>query len=406
MKRKFSWEFWLALRYLLSPKRERFTGLITLIALIGLILSVAALTIVNAVITGFKEVVAEKILSLNPHLSITFYDPEMGHKVVKMVENTLPLKEVRSVQLVSVQQGLLLKGGQPVGIILKGVDLKKYGQEKGFKRFDFREDLGEEGALPVVVGVRLKEKLGLTLGERLSFLSIEGIYTPFGFFPKIIPLRVIGFFESGLYDYDFNLVFAPFEAFRQKLQTRNLSLELKLRDPFFSKEYKEKLLKNIGPHVFILDWQEWNKNLFSALKMEKLGLFVILTLMVTVSLFTILSAMVMLVSEKRGDIALLRALGATSFQVLKVFFLAGFFLSLSGVFLGLFLGIGIALLLSHYPVIKLPGEVYPVEYMPISLQPLDLFIIGMVALFISIFACLYPAKKASTLSPAEILRRE
>ncbi|MCS7150556.1 MAG: ABC transporter permease [Caldimicrobium sp.] len=406
MRLSFSWEYWLAFRYIFSPKRERFTGVITTIAFIGLTLSVASLTIVNAVITGFKEVVTEKILSLNPHLSITLYTPERGKEVIKAVGKDIPAKELRSVQLVSSQQGLILKGGQPVGIILKAVDLESYKMERGFKRFEFNTQLFDNQTLPVVVGNRLRDKLGLIEGERVSLLSVEGFYTPFGFFPKVIPLKIVGYFESGIYDYDLNLVFTPFDIYFERFQGKNLALELKLRDPFKSEHYKGILSKSLGPSFPIFDWQEWNRHLFSALKMEKLGLFIVLTLMVTVSLFTVLSAMVMLVSEKKGDIAILRALGATSKNILKVFFLAGFTLSLLGVFAGLILGIAVSLILSKYPVIKLPGEVYPVEYMPVSVQITDLVIIAMVTMGISLLASLYPAKKASILHPAEILRQE
>lgn len=399
-----SWEIWLALRYIFSPKRERFTGIITWIALLGVIISVASLTIVNAVITGFKEVLAEKILSLNPHLSINFYNPEEGSKILKILQKELG-GELRKVQLTTSEQGLILKSGQPVGIILKAVDLERYKNERGFKYF-YSETLVEEGVLPVVVGARLRDKLGLQLGERLNYFSVQGFYTPFGFFPKMLSLKVVGFFETGIYDYDFNLIFTSFDSFLQRFRPLHFSLEVKLKDPFKSLEYKRELQRSLGYNYFILDWQEWNKNLFSALKMEKLGLFIVLSLMVTVSLFTIISAMIMLVSEKKTDIAILRALGATSKDILKIFFYAGFFLSSLGVFLGLFTGTLLGLLLSKYPVVKLPGEVYPVEYMPIGLKLPDLMIIGAMAIFISLLASLYPAKKASSFSPAEILRRD
>lgn len=138
--------------------------------------------------------------------------------------------------------------------------------------------------------------------------------------------------------------------------------------------------------------------------MEKIGLFVVLTLMITVSLFTIIAAMTMLVTEKKLDIAILRALGVSSKSILKIFFFCGLILSLIGVIAGLILGSSLCILLSHYPVIKLPSEVYPVEYMPVKLKIIDIFIISLVAVFISVLACIFPAKKASEIIPAEILR--
>lgn len=405
MKLKGSWELWLALKYLLSPKREPFTGIITILALIGVTLSVAALTIVNAVITGFKEVVTEKVLSLNPHLSVSFYSPEEGKKILKIIEKIIPKEDLKSLQLVATEQGLLIKGGQPVGVILKAVDLKEYSKEKGFKYFRYVKEL-EEGVLPVIVGAKLRDKLGLAQGDKLSYLSLEGFYTPFGFFPKLSALKVIGFFETGLYDYDLSLIFTSFEDFSAKKTPQTLSFEIKLKDPFKSSEFRKNLVSSLGLSYFVMDWQEWNKNLFSALKMEKFGLFVVLSLMVTVSLFTILSAMIMLVSEKRLDIAILRALGATSKNILRIFFFAGFLLSGIGILLGLLLGISLSMLLSKYPVIRLPGEVYPVEYMPISIKLFDILVIAFVTLIISLLSSLYPAKKAASLIPSEILRRD
>ncbi len=401
-----NWEFWIALKYVFSPKRERFTGIISLISIIGVALSVGALTVVNSVITGFKEAVSEKILSLNPHLSITYRNPKIRENLFKIIKKEIPPKEIISIQETSSLQGLIIFSGNPVGIILKATNLESLKKERGFKKFKIEATYlnNEKGALPIIIGEKLKERLGLSLGEKIRFISVEGFYTPFGFFPKITTFVVAGTFETGVYDYDLNLGFTSFNLFSQKFKPNNYSLEIKLKDPFKSEEFKRGILSHLGFGVHIFDWQEWNRNLFAALKMEKLGLFVVLTLMVTVSLFTIIAAMIMLVSEKKMDIAILRALGVSSKSILKIFFFCGLILSLIGVMAGLILGSSLCILLSHYPVIKLPSEVYPVEYMPVKLKILDIFIINVVAVFISILACLYPAKKASEIIPAEILR--
>jgi len=400
-----NWELWIALKYVFSSKREKFTSIISLIALVGVALSVGALTVVNSVITGFKEAVSEKILSLNPHLSITFSNPDYKKKILEIIKKEIPSEEILSLQEVSTLQGLIMLPEQPVGIILKATNLENLKKEKGFKKFEVNNIYLKDTDLPIVVGEKLKERLGLSLGERIRFISAEGIYTPFGFFPKITTFVVAGSFETGVYDYDLNLVFTSFDAFLRKFNPNNYSLEIKLKDPFKSREFKRKLLFHFGLGVNIFDWQEWNRNLFAALKMEKFGLFVVLTLMIIVSLFTIIAAMIMLVSEKKMDIAIMRALGVSPQSILKIFFFCGLILSLLGVLIGLILGSSLCLILSHYPIIKLPSEVYPVEYMPVKLEIVDLFIISLVAVLISIFACLYPAKKASEIVPAEILRQ-
>lgn len=407
MKKFGNWELFIALKYVFSPKRERFTGIISIIAVIGVALSVCALTVVNAVITGFKEALTEKILSLNPHLSITFYNPQIKPKILEIIKAEIPSKELVSLQESSSVQGLIIKEGQPVGIILKAVNLESFQKEKGFKKFElnfnYKEPLSE-GQLWVMVGEKLRQKLGLKIGEEIKFITVEGILTPFGFFPKFFTFKVVGSFETGVYDYDLNLVFVDYASFIKKFKPLSFSLEIKLKDPFKSQLYKEKLLTHLGFQIYLLDWQEWNRNLFVALQMEKLGLFVVLTLMVTVSLFTILAAMIMLVNEKKVDIAILRALGANFKSILKIFFFCGFILSFIGVVLGLLLGIALCIFLSHYPIIRLPTEVYPVEYMPVKLKLIDLFLVSSVAVIISILACLYPAKKATQIVPAEILR--
>jgi len=403
-----NWRLWLALKYVFSRKRERFTGIIAVIAVLGVALSVGALTVVNAVITGFKEAVAEKILSLNPHITITFWEEGLTPKIKTLVEKEIPKDQLLSLQETSSIQGLIIARSHPIGIVLKASNLDMLAKEKGFKVFyvekDFLISAKEEKVVPVVVGKKLRDRLGLGVGEVLNFMSAQGMFTPFGFMPKILDLKVVGWFETGVYDFDLNLVFAPSETFFSYLTPTNRSLEIKLKDPFKSGIYKDRLLSSLGFGVQILDWQEWNRNLFAALKMEKLGLFVVLSLMIAVSLFTIIAAVIMLVSEKKMDIAILRALGASSKDVMILFFYSGFLFAVIGVLLGLVLGGSLCWVLSKYPVVKLPSDVYPVEYMPVSLKFFDLLVIVLISFLISLLACLYPAKKASEVMPAEVLR--
>jgi lipoprotein-releasing system permease protein len=402
-----NWELFVAFRYVFSRKREKFTGIISTIAIIGVTLSVCALTVVNAVITGFKEAVIEKVLSLNPHISITFLNSESAEQILKIVKAVIPEKEIKSLCKTASVQGLLVAYGEPVGIMLKATKVSFLKKEKGFKFFKVDEKIlknPSQNAVPVVIGKKLKDRLGLVLGEKIKFITAKGILTPFGFLPKVMILEIAGFFETGVYDYDIGMIYAPFKNFIAKFHPDTFTFEIKLKDPFKSHIYEAELLGKLGYNVSLLDWQDWNRNLFTALKMEKLGLFVVLSLMVAVSLFTILAAMIMLVSEKKVDIAILRALGANSRSILKIFFYSGLILAGTGVFIGLLLGTGICVFLSHYPIVKLPGEVYPVEYMPVKLKISDILLISLVATFISLFACIYPAKKAGEIAPADILR--
>ena len=406
MLRGTGWELWLALRYVFSRKKEKFTSIISIIAIIGVTLSVASLIVVNAVMVGFKQAVVEKILSLNPHINIDYYDKVQTQKIVKLVKRVIPHSELKSIERTATFQGMLITDAGSVGVMLKGIDLNSLKREKQvrLKIFDISSN---KTKIPVIIGKKLAEKFGIVPGESLRFLSVQGTFTPFGFLPRIIPLRVKGFFSTGIYDYDTGIVFAPYDLIVKRLSPSYYAIEVKLKDPFKAHFYKERIQSALGfGTATVMDWQEWNRNFFAALKMERLGLFVVLTLMIVVSLFTIIAAMTMLVNDKKKDIAILRAFGTSSGGILRIFFFCGFILSLIGVGIGLVLGCSICEFLAHYPIIKLPSEVYPVEYMPVALRIKDVILISGVAIVISVIACLYPAKKASQTVPVEVLRDE
>ncbi len=403
-----NWQLWLALKYVFSPKRERFTGIISIIAVVGVCLSVCALTVVSAVMTGFKDAVLEKVLGFNPHISIAFAEKDLTSYVIRTVKEVIPEKELKDISPFFQLQGLVIYMANPQAIVLKGIDLLQLKKEKIFEHLALSPEIKKthwDRDLPLVLGEKLADRLGVRLGSRVKLLSVEGIYTIFGFFPKVLTFKVVGIFRTGVYDYDQSLGFTSYKAFLKKAKPSYYGIELRLKDPFKAHFYKERLSKRLKGVASIIDWQEWNRNLFAALKLEKAGLFVVLTLMVVVSLFTILAAMIMLVSEKKVDIAIIKAMGGTSKDVLKVFFYCGFILSLIGVILGMGLGLGICEFLSKVPVVKLPSDVYPVEYLPVKVQLSDLCLIAFTSMFISILACLYPAKKAAKFYPAEILRQ-
>ena len=402
-----SWEFWLAWKYAFSKRKKGFTTLISIIAVVGVALSVASLIVVNGVMQGFQEIVTDKILSLNPHISITFYQPQDFFVIDKLIKKIIPKSEIRSIYESAEVQGLIVGGGVNTGVMLKGMPLKALFSERyiKFEQVDKKALLNSKSeVIPVIMGKKLADRLGILPGDMLRFISAQGIVTPFGFFPKVSVLKVVGFFSTGIYDYDTGLLYAPFQRVKRLLHPEFYTLEIKLKDPFKAHFYKEEIQSRLKGLCGILDWQEWNRNFFAALKLERFGLFVVLTLMIVVSLFTIIAAMVMLVSEKEKDIAILRAFGASRGSVLRMFFYSGLLLSGLGVFIGVLIGTGLCEFLSRYPVVKLPGGVYPVEYMPVSLHPGDVFLIAFIAVIISVFACLYPAKKAAETVPVQVLR--
>jgi len=401
------WELWIALRYTFSRKKQRFLNIISVIAIVGVCLSVGSLIVVNAVMQGFKKAVEEKILGLTPHISITYLNQDETSFLKSKVLKVIPKSQVSSIFETASIQGLLITGFTNTGVVLKAIPVKDLLKLKGVKFLGLNEKelkFSQSTPIPVIIGLKLAERLGIEKGDVLRFLSAEGITTPFGFFPKVLTLKVVGFFSTGIYDFDYGFAFAPLNTVLKVVKPSYFTLEVKLRDPFKAHHYDELLSKKLSGAFSVMDWQEWNRNFFAALKMERLGLFVVLTLMITVSLFTIVAAMMMLVSEKKRDIAILRALGASKGEILKVFFFCGFFLSLAGVLLGVLLGSSLCEILARYPIVKLPSGVYPVEYMPVALYFKDVLLISLVAMVISVLACLYPARKAADTVPVEVLR--
>ncbi|OAQ20519.1 lipoprotein-releasing ABC transporter permease subunit [Thermosulfurimonas dismutans] len=405
-----AFEWFISRRYVFSRKRERLTGVIANISVLAIAIGVAALIVVIAVMTGFQQILKEKILSVNPHVVVEkvqgpFVEYEGLEQKIRTFfeENDFPLESLYP--FVSLQ-GLLLSGQGEAGVILKGLPFSKAKELKTLRLISGNFTASSQSPYPILLGKRLAERLGVTVGDRVRFLYPRGRMTPIGLLPRFVPFEVAGIFETGLYDYDLSLALVPLSV-AQKISgegKRVTGLEIKLVDPFLSREVVQKLSRSLGYTYYVVDWQTLNRSLFSALKLEKTGMFVVLTLIVVVAAFNIVAALVMLVSEKRPDIALLKALGATEKNILRIFLFSGFLLGIMGTALGLILGLSLCAVLSRYPVIKLPGDVYPVDYLPVRVEFLDVATIVFSALILSLLAAIFPARQAAKLPPAEVLR--
>lgn len=401
-------EWFVARRYVLSRKRNRLTALIANISVVGIAIGVAALIVVIGVMTGFQDILKEKILSLNPHLVIErFSGPFVEYREVAQRVRRFARKEgvvLEKIYPFVSEQGLLLSGAGEAGAVLKGLPLEILPRMKALKLLS--GNYTAAGKLPpLLLGRRLAERLGVTVGDRVRFLLPRGWVTPLGLLPRFRTFLVSGIFETGLYDYDSSLALTSLTVARKALSLSGVTgLEIKLRDPFEAYHLSRRLSQALGYPYYVTDWQTLNQSLFSAFKLEKTGMFVVLTLIVVVAAFNIVAALVMLVSEKRPDIALLKALGATEGRVLRIFLFSGLLLGSLGIGAGLALGLSLATFLAHYPVIRLPSDVYPVDYLPVRVEALDVAVIVISALVLTLAAALFPARQAAKTPPAEVLR--
>ncbi len=406
-------ELFVALRYLFTLRKNSFISVISLFAVCGVAIGVAALIVVIGVMNGFSTDLRDKILGVNAHIIISAYDGtlENYHHMTDKVEK---IPGVTGVTPFIYSEVMLSSSGGVKGVVLRGVDAesaKGVLSLPGDMLSGSVDCLEKDSKIPeIVIGTQLAQRLGLLVGDTVNLLSPSGTRTAAGFTPKVRVFKVGGIFRTGMYEYDSSLAYISNVAAQKLLGFKRdfvSGLEIRLADVYAVDKIGKALDKELaGYPVQIRNWQEMNANLFAALKLEKTAMFIILAMIVMVGSFSIITTLVMLVMQKTRDIAVLMSMGATSGSIRRIFMLQGTLIGLIGTTIGYLIGVPVALLLKKYQFIKLPSNVYPVDYLPIRMDWLDLTIIGVAAFGLCFLATLYPAKQAARLEPAQALRYE
>jgi lipoprotein-releasing system permease protein len=343
----------------------------------------------------------------------------MSHKLdalddhVRLMDRVRASRDVTGATPFLYTEVLLSTQSGAKGLVLRGIDPESAGPVLTILNRMLQgglEGLKEEGAPPgIIIGKELARRLGLSVGSRVNLLSHSGEKSSTGFAPRIRPFKVAGIFQTGMFEYDSTLGFAALPAVRELLGLpagRLSGIELTVADLYQADAIAERLVKELGPPYYVRHWMEMNANLFAALKLEKIGMFLVLAMVVLIASFSIVTSLVMLVMEKTRDIAILMSMGATSGMIRRIFMLQGTIIGAVGTASGYALGITLALLLKEYQFIKLPQGVYALDHLPVLLSPLDIAIVGGSAMLLSFLATIYPARQAARLAPAEALRYE
>lgn len=408
-----SFEFFVARRYLFSKRKQAFIYVISLMSVLGVALGVAALVIVLGVYNGLTTDMREKILGANAHGMVLSTLPDGFALDPGVMDRVLATPGVTGATPFIYSEVMLSAGTGVKGLILRGIDPvqapKVLSMLQTIKRGSV-EDLARADTPPgIILGEELTKRLGLALGSRINLLSPSGQRSTSGFQPRIRPFVVVGIFKTGMYEYDSSLAFLSLDASRDLLGMPKdylSGIEITVEDLFKADEVTAALNSTIGHRFYARSWMDMNANLFAALKLEKIGMFILLAMVVLIGSFSIVATLVMLVMEKTRDIAVMMSMGATRGMIRRIFMYQGVIIGLVGTLLGYALGLGVGFLLKKYQFIKLPENVYTLDHLPIIITVSDVLIIGAAAMILCFLSTLYPARQASRLKPAEALRYE
>ena len=408
-----SFEFFVARRYLFSHRKQAFIYVISLMSIIGVALGVAALVVVLGVYNGLTTDMRDKILGANAHGIVLSYIPDAFGKNPGLRDEILRTPGVTGATPFIYTEVMLSSGDGVKGLMLRGVDPRTapgvLSMLKAIKKGSINGLVTGDGTPGIIIGEELAKHIGLGMGSRVNLLSPSGEKTTAGFQPRIRPFEVAGIFKTGMYEYDSSLAFVTLDAARELLglDPGFLSgIEITVDDVYRADEITKELTDNIGNPFYARSWMDMNANLFAALKLEKIGMFILLIMVVLIGSFSIVATLVMLVMEKTRDIAVMMSMGATRKMIRRIFMYQGTIIGFVGTMLGYALGLTVGYLLKRYQFIKLPENVYTLDHLPIIITVPDVLIIGGAAMLLCFLSTLYPARQASRLKPADALRYE
>ena len=402
----------ITLRYLKTRKKDGFLNVISIFSFIGISLGVAVLIIVMSVMNGFRTELVSKIVGFNAHVT------------VKPYENSISLDKLNESNLKLISKELIFSNSGEAIVIskdyTKGIVLRGYSSEN-FPKLDVVKKgklIGEPNQLlknSISIGKELSFSLGLNIGDRVSIMSPVGIETIIGSLPKQETFIINSIFDSGLADFDINIAFINLDTLESffDLDKEKRNLEIYLNNPSNIEEIKI-LIQKVFDNEFVYTWADMNKSLFTALKIERNVMFIILSLIIIVAAFNIISGLTILVKNKTKDIAILKSIGVLNKSIIKIFFLVGVIIGTSATFFGIFLGVMFSLYIENlreflsktFNISLFPEEIYFLSTMPSEINPTSIFIISLCSIFITIIVSIFPAIKASRLDPVKGLMYE
>ena len=401
----------IAVRNLRPKRKQGFLKIISLFSFLGIMLGVAILIIVMSVMNGFRSDLTEKIIGLNPHLILQFNNEKDLKNTKKIL--SIKYKNINMTESIS-GEGIILTNNKAKGIFIKGINTKDKFQS--FKNKEITKgNLKDFTAGTVMIGGELAYNLNLEIGDKINIVSSSFIDTPFGSIPMQDNFRIAGLFNSGFYEFDQNLIYLELNDSRSifNKQDSSIDLEVFLKNPFLAEKYK-KDIENINQNIFVSTWSDTNKSFFNALKVERNVMFIILTLIIIVAAFNIISGLTILIKNKTKEIAIIKTLGLSEKSIIKSFFLTGFVIGFLATITGVFLGVIFSIYIDEirnflsmiFGINIFPSDVYYLEKMPSEINFISVSIIFFLSLLITSLASYFPAKTISKMKTTDALKYE
>ena len=402
----------ISLRNLRPKKKEGFLKIISIFSFLGIMLGVAILIIVMSVMNGFKKDLTNKILGLNPHVVIEPNNFQIDNSYISRLKKDF---EDITISKSYSGEGIVISNDKAKGVILKGIDKNEKNTLEFFENFTTQGDLNNFNSNKVFIGSELAFNLKLKKGDTINLMTSSFVGTPLGNLPKQENFELAGIFNTGFIEFDQNIIFINIEDALSifNKDERDQNIEIYLKDPLKANFYKENIQK-MNENFFIYTWSDFNKSLFSALKVERNVMFIILSLIIVVAAFNIISGLTILIKNKTKEIAILKTLGFSNQSIKKTFFLTGltigFFATLSGIILGILFSVNIEkirILLSKVFNLEIfPSDIYFLEELPYEINLYSIIIIFFISILISAIASYLPAKKISKMNTFRALRYE
>ncbi|MDA7546002.1 lipoprotein-releasing ABC transporter permease subunit [Alphaproteobacteria bacterium] len=407
----------IAFRYIKSRRVEGFISISAWFSLLGIMLGVATLIVVMSVMNGFRTELVDRILGINGHLIIYSKNERTIPNYTKIINKILDTPNVVAVTAHLEGQALAKNKNSISGVIIRGSKWSDLAAKKLlWKSLNPSTISNFKDKQNIIMGYRLGQKLNLKVGDYISLISPNGMETALGVLPVNQNFKVGGFFDMGMYEYDNNFIFIPWKKAELFLSTNNIAhgIEVFLKDQKLTSSVNLQLQSKLNKNLIVIDWKKRNSSFMNALAVEKNVMFVILTLIILVAAFNIISSMIMLVQTKKADIALMRTMGASQYLIIKVFMLTGSIIGFLGTFVGVLLGVFVSmniekirqLITSIFGQELFSAEIYFLSKLPSNINKNEVLIVIFISIFLTLLASIFPAWKASKISPAEALRYE